>query len=154
MSDAEPDEIGAQLEKLAGLDKTRQAPGADAHDYAFATPAERDAWLAANEGWLEREIGIFETIEKLFGLCATLEDFETGFRIRVVDTPYAARLTSYLNLRVPESVPILAADPEPRTVHFRWLEEHYRRYRARHRFSGGLGRLLSAFPRSGRRRQG
>jgi hypothetical protein len=154
MSDADPDETDRQLEKLAGLDKTRQAPGAHAHGYSFASGAERDSWLAANAGWLEREIGIFETIENLFGLCATLEDFETGFRIRVVDTPYAARLTSYLNLKVPDSVPILQADPQPMTVDYRWLEEQYRRYRARYKFSGGMGKLLSVLPRSGRKRKG
>ena len=92
-------------------------------------------------------VSAFETIEEMFGICKTMEDFRVGFLVRQPDMPFAMRLCSYLGATPPPQYRFDESDPEPATVPFRWFEEQYRRYRTRHRFQSGIGGLLRAFPR-------
>lgn len=143
-------EVQARIDALAAYDKRRQAEGAAEHDYAFEAPADAagvEAWLATHGAWLDRELSAFETIEEMFGVCKTMEDFRVGFLVRQPEMPFAMRLCSYLGASPPPQYTFEECDPEPQTVPFRWFEEQYRRYRTRHRFQGGIGGLLRAFPR-------
>lgn len=145
--------IAAQLTALAAYDKRCQAEGADQHQYKFDAPADAagvEAWLAEHGDWLDRETRVFATIEEVFGMCASIDEFRTGFLVRETELPFAMRLCSYWNVTPPAQYAYGESDPEPATIRFRWFEEQYKRQRTRQRFQGGLGGVLKMFPRKQR----
>ncbi|MFK7941595.1 MAG: hypothetical protein AB8B85_01575 [Paracoccaceae bacterium] len=150
-------EIQTKLEALATSDKKHQAEGAARHGYHFEAPTDAagvEAWLAEHGDWLDREVHVFGTIEEMFTLCKTLDEFRTGFLVREPELPFAMRLCSYWNITPPPQYKLGEADPQPETVQFRWLAEQYARQSTRQRFQGGLGSLLKMFPRKKTVRKG
>ena len=140
------DEVRARIDTLGGQDKRHAAEGAAAHGYKFAAPADVEAWLIEHGPWLDREIRVFATIEEMFNLCPTMEEFRTGFLVREPGLPFALRLCSFWNVAPPPQYKFDESDPEPGTVQFRWFEEQYKRQRTRQRFQGGLGGVMKMLP--------
>ncbi|MEM1297996.1 MAG: hypothetical protein AAGH68_01860 [Pseudomonadota bacterium] len=148
------DEVRARIDALAGQDKKRVAEGAAGHGYQFEPPEDTEAWLEEHGVWLDCETRVFGTIEAMFDLCRTLDEFRTGFLIREPEVPFAMRLCSFWNISAPPQYRFDERDPEPATVQYRWLEEQYTRQRTRLQFRGGVGGLLKMFPRRGKRSKG
>lgn len=144
---ADWEEIQVRLDALARLDQKRVAEGAGGHDYQFEAPSDVEAWLSEHGSWLDRETRVFGTIEELFGLCPSMDEFRTGFMVREVELPFALRLCSFWSVVPPAQYKFDEQDPEPSTVAYRWFEEQYMRQRTRARFQGGLGGVMKMLPR-------
>ena len=151
---AEWAEVQAKIDALAMHDKKRVAEGAAEHDFQFDASGDVEAWLAEHGAWLDREIRVFATIEEMFSLCPTMEEFRTGFLVREPELPFALRLCSFWNVAPPPQYKFDESDPEPGTVQFRWFEEQYKRQRTRQRFQGGLGGVMKMLPSTRKPRKG
>ena len=74
------------------------------------------AMVAEHGGWLDRETRVFGTIEEVFALCRTMDEFRTGFLVRETELPFAMRLCSFWGVSPPAQYGFDESDPEPGTV--------------------------------------